>query len=226
MLANALEYRFDTGELKGHTLGNLLIAGLTEFCGDFVAALDETARLLGACGRVLPATSVPVVLKAVDVHSFGIPTQVEGQVQIAATTRILEVSHLPENPPVEAGVIKALQDADQIVIGPGSLYTSVLAVVGIPTIRESLVGSNAQTVYVANLRTQVPETANYDVGAHVRALLAHGIKPDTVLCDSTHIALGDIPCNFINTALAADELPGSHDPVKLATALKDLLNSQ
>ncbi|MDQ3643264.1 MAG: YvcK family protein, partial [Actinomycetota bacterium] len=165
------EHRFDVGELEGHPVGNLIIAGLATSTGDFIAALAEAGRLLGAAGRVVPATSTPVVLKA---EAGGNP--VEGQVAVAGTRHISRVSIVPPDaePPAEA--LDALSRAEQIVLGPGSLYTSVLAVVAVPALRAALADSSARKVYVCNLRHQVPETEGYDVAAHVEALSAHGLE--------------------------------------------------
>src|SRR5687768_16209156 len=128
-LAAAFEHRFD----DGHALGNLLIAGLTASTGSFIAALHEAARLLDARGTVLPATTDPVVLKAV--ADCG---EVEGQVNVASAGRIAHVSVVPPDaaPPPEA--LEAIDRADQLLLGPGSLFTSVLAVVAVPALRQAL----------------------------------------------------------------------------------------
>ncbi|HUJ67582.1 MAG TPA: gluconeogenesis factor YvcK family protein, partial [Acidimicrobiales bacterium] len=132
--ARAFEYRFPSGDLEGHALGNLIIAGLANVTGDFGEALDQASRLVAASGRVLPATAVPVVLKA-DVAG----TEVVGQVNVSsAPGPIGSVSIVPPDAPVSDEVVAALVEADQIVIGPGSLFTSVLAVCAVPTIRDVL----------------------------------------------------------------------------------------
>src|SRR5687768_10262566 len=131
-LAAAFEHRFD----DGHALGNLVIAALTAATGSFVAALAEAGRLLGATGTVLPATVDPVVLKAVAEAG-----EVEGQVNVAKTRRIAYVGIVPPDahPPQEA--LDAVADADQLVLGPGSLFTSVLATATVPAIRDALAAS-------------------------------------------------------------------------------------
>jgi len=207
--AEALEHRFGdgAGELSGHALGNLVIAGLAEATGDFVAALDEVGRLVVAHGRVLPATCEPVVLKA---EVEGDTDDVEGQVAVENSHRISRVSLVPDDPPAPADVIAAIAAADQIVIGPGSLYTSVLAAVAVPDVRAALAASAAMKVYVCNLRPQIPETAGYTVDDHVRALHEHGVEADVVVAHSDDRPLA-----------TADGT--AHDPVLLAQALADLV---
>ena len=184
-LAVAFGHRFTEEELAGHSLGNLILAGLMDGAGDPVAALDEACRLLGVTGRVLPTTTEPVVLKAE--ADCG---QVTGQVAVNGTDHIHRVSLVPSDPPAPREAVAALEEADQIVLGPGSLFTSVLAAVAVPDIREGINRSSASCVYVCNLRPQAPETDRFDVGMHVDALLAHGVEIDCVVCDSAGIAVG------------------------------------
>ncbi|MDA8355230.1 MAG: YvcK family protein [Actinomycetota bacterium] len=223
VLARAFEHRFDTsarpGELAGHALGNLVLAGLIEATGGLVAGIDAAAELLGAAGRVLPATTEKVTLKAMSDRG-----EVNGQVAVAATASIRRVSLVPEgaSPPPEA--LSALADADQVVIGPGSLYTSVLAAAAVRGIGDALASSSAQKVYVCNLRPQTPETAGYDVAAHVAALREHGVEVDLVLWDSNAgLALGSLDLPVLDVPLAG---PNGlvHDPARLANALAGLLS--
>jgi uncharacterized cofD-like protein len=202
VLGEMFEHRF-TGGLEGHALGNLVIAALAQRVG-FRAAIDELARWLSVPARVLPATEEPVELVAVTGDGI-----VHGQVAIQQSTEIKRVSLEPSDPKADADAVAAIDVADQIVIGPGSLFTSVLATLAVPGIRAAVATSPAQVVYVCNLRPQVPETSGYDPDAHVRALLDHGIEPDVVI----HPAL----------ALAPDGR--AHDPKKLAGRLVALLGS-
>lgn len=215
MWAAAFEHRFEGGELDGHAVGNLVIAGLTAATGDFVAALDEAGRALGAVGRVLPATTTPVVLKA-----DAAAGEVQGQVQVARTGRISTVGLVPPDPQPPAAAIEAIEAADQVVLGPGSLFTSVLAVVAVPGIRDALQGTGARKVYVCNLRPQVPETEGYDVAAHVEALTAHGVDVDLVLCDSAQLPVGMLQTPCVDRRLARGS---GHDPELLAEALAGLV---
>ena len=215
----AFEHRFDAGELEGHAFGNLVIAGLADATGDFSAALEEAGRLLGAVGRVVPATVEPVVLKAV---VRGATDAVQGQVAVGNASRIVGVSLVPADPRPPPAALEALADADQVVIGPGSLFTSVLAAVAVPALRDALAATRARKVYVCNLREQHPETTGYDVAAHVRALSAHGLDVDVVLYDPGALPVGLLMVPGIEVPLARpDGL--AHDPVPLAAALSDLV---
>ena len=217
VLASAFGHRFTEEELAGHSLGNLILAGLMDATGDPVAALDEACRLLGVTGRVLPTTTEPVVLKAQADCGF-----VTGQVAVNGTDHIRAVSLVPADPPAPVAAVEALAAADQIILGPGSLFTSVLAAVAVPGIRDGINASSAQRVYVCNLRPQAPETASFDVSMHVAALVAHGVEVDRVVCDSSGIDVGEPVVPVVDVALARPN-GLAHDPAKLAATLADLL---
>ena len=223
--AEALEHRFgaDAGELGGHALGNLVIGGLAEATGEFVAALDEVGRLVGAVGRVLPATTEAVVLKAeVAVVGFDHPGEVEGQVAVERHGRISRVSLVPADPSAPAAAVEAITDADQVVLGPGSLYTSVLAAAVVPGIRRAIAESSGRVVYVCNLRPQLPETAGYTAADHVEALRAHGVEPDVVVLHRGGLEPGDLDLEVVEIPVARAD-GGAHDPRLLARALADLV---
>jgi uncharacterized cofD-like protein len=217
ILAEAFQHRFDGEDLAGHALGNLVLAGLVEATGSVQRGLDEAGRLRGAFGRVVPAAREPVVLKAaVD------GGEIEGQSVVALTSHIDRVSLVPDDPGAAAEAVEALARADQIVIGPGSLFTSVLAAAIVPGIAAALRRARAPRIYEANLRPQRRETDGYDVAAHVAALAAHGIDVDRVVADPEAIVLGDVPVPVTVAALAkANGL--AHDPAKLAKALSGLV---
>ncbi len=218
-LARALDYRFGEGELAGHALGNLLLVGLIQTAGGLVAGVDAAADLLGAVGRVLPATTEQVTLKA-EVGGG----EVNGQVAVASSAAIRRVSLVPEDcvPPPEA--LTALAEADQIVIGPGSLYTSILAAAAVPGVAKAISSSPAQRVYVCNLWPQIPETEGYDVADHLLALEEHGIEVDVVLWDSSAGVAGPAegPGRVVDRPLSGPN-GRVHDPGRLAAALADLL---
>jgi len=217
-LALAFERRFGEGELAGHVLGNLILTGLIDATGDLVLGVREAAQLLGAHGDVLPATTEPVVLKAESALGT-----VAGQVAVMGTGDIRTVSLVPGDAHPPPLAVERIAEADQVVIGPGSLYTSVLAAVAVKGIAEAVASSKAQVVYVCNLRPQVPETAGYDLAAHVEALNRHNVAVDVVLCDSiqgmgigaTEITVRDLPLTGENALV--------HSPAKLAQALAGLL---
>lgn len=200
--ARAFEHRFDSGELQGHALGNLVIAGLAATTGSFVAALSEVGRMVGATGRVLPATELPVVLKADSYDG-----EVEGQLAVSQHGRIRRVALVPPDAPATRESVEAVKAADQIVLGPGSLYTSVLAALVVRDLGAAVAEVREKVVYVANLRPQEPETSGYGLDEHVAALRAHGIDPGAV-----------IPPEGM-----ADASGAAHDPIPLAAALRELV---
>lgn len=217
----AFEHRFTIPELDGHAFGNLVIAGVAEVCGDFGAAIAEAGKLVGAVGAVYPATTQAVVLKA---DAMG--HSVEGQVAVAGAAGISSVSIVPPDAEPPPAALAALAAADQVVVGPGSLYTSVLAVVAVPRICDALAATPGRKIYVCNLREQVPETQGYDVADHLAALAAHGLEVDVVLCDPGGPALGDLPPNIdVVTEPLARPHGLSHDPALLGAALARLLPS-
>ena len=220
---SAFEHRFDAGELQGHAFGNLVLAGLAASTGDFEHALAEAGRLLGAVGRVVPATTEPVVLKAVvrgpDGNGRG---SITGQVAVVGSEGITGVSLVPADAQAPEAALAALAQADQVVIGPGSLFTSVLAVVVVPAVRDALATTPGRKVYVCNLRPQLPETAGYDVAAHVDALRAHGLDIDVVLCHPDSLPVGRLDVECVERPVARPDGMG-HDPALLAAALQELV---
>jgi uncharacterized cofD-like protein len=217
LLAIAFARRFGEEELAGHSLGNLVLAGLIDAAQDPIAGIDEACRLLGVKGRILPATTDPVVLKA-DADGG----QVAGQVAVMGTGGIRHVSLVPEDPVAPAAAVEALLAADQIILGPGSLFTSTLAAAAVPGIRDAIQRSSATTVYVCNLHPELPETAAFDVGMHLEALAGHDIKVDVAVCDPTRIPFGKPMCRILEAPLARPN-GRAHDPVKLAAALAGLV---
>jgi uncharacterized cofD-like protein len=219
----AFEHRFDAGELQGHAFGNLVLAGLAASTGDFEQALAEAGRLLGAVGRVVPATTEPVVLKAV-IRGAGDDGagSITGQVAVAGSAGIAGVSLVPADARAPQAALDALAAADQVVLGPGSLFTSVLAVVAVPDVREALARTPGRKVYVCNLRPQLPETEGYDVAAHVDALRAHGLDIDVVLCQPDSLPMGILDVECVQRPVAQPDGTG-HDPALLAAALEALL---
>jgi uncharacterized cofD-like protein len=199
--SKAFEHRFREGELEGHALGNLVLVGLTETLGSFPDALDEAGRLLKAVGRVVPATVEPVVLKAELAEPAMTGEMVEGQVAVANSRGIRRVELVPADVAATPDAVDAILAADQVVYAPGSLYTSVLPVLCVAGLRDSIAATPAQVVQVANLRPQVPETSGMDVADHLAAVLAHGARVDRLLYDT-----GDgLPVDHARLAALADE---------------------
>jgi uncharacterized cofD-like protein len=219
----AFEHRFRAGELEGHALGNLMLVGLIETLGDLGAAIDEMAQLLHTVGRVVPATQGPVSLTA----EVG-EARITGQVAIAeAGAPIRDVRLDPPDAAAPPSAIDAIERADQIVIAPGSLYTSIVAVLCVPALRDAIRAASAPVVQVANLRTE-HETGGLDGTAHLAVVRDHGGRVDTFLYDATHglavdpAAVEALGAKAVPAAIA--ETAGSgHDPQQLAQALADLL---
>ncbi|HLF41709.1 MAG TPA: 2-phospho-L-lactate transferase CofD family protein, partial [Acidimicrobiia bacterium] len=223
---DAFEHRFAGGELDGHALGNLVIVGLAQVLGDFGRALEEAGRLLSCVGRVLPATTDPVILKA-DTGSAG--REVEGQVAVSSSTEpIRRVRIVPEDAKAHPEAVTAIELADQVVLAPGSLFTSLMPVLCVPAIREALNGARGRIVAVCNLRPQVPETLGLDATDHLRAVLDHGARVDAFLyqegglLDADEAAIRDLGIVPVAADVAA---PNGlvHDPAKLAKALEALV---
>jgi uncharacterized cofD-like protein len=215
--ARAFEYRFESGELEGHAFGNLVIAGLAASTGDFTTALTEAGRLVQAAGRVLPATAGPVVLKA-DVAGEEVVGQVRVQDAFGPKSRVSLVP-ADADPPDDA--VAAITQADQVILGPGSLYTSVLAVTAVGALRAALASRTGGRIYICNLRPQVPETSGFDVAAHVRALRDHGVEVDMVIHDPSWMPTGTLDMPVIEAAVGRpDGL--AHDSERLAAVLEQL----
>ena len=180
--------------------------------------MRAAAELLGAVGDVLPATVERVTLKA---ESDG--GQVAGQVAVSRADNIQTVSLVPGDAGPPQLAIDRILAADQIVIGPGSLFTSVLAAAAVEGIAEALARSRGQRVYVCNLRPQQPETAGFDVAAHLDALSRHNVTVDVVLCDTSQgMPLGDLGISALDIPLTGGNAL-VHSPIRLAHALASLL---
>ncbi len=220
-----LQYRFREGELAGHPLGNLLIAALADIHGDLVAALHEVAVLAGARGRVLPVSRRALTLKA----RVGEKTMT-GQVAIATSGGpIAQVWVEPDEPALE-DALDAVAGADLVLLGPGSLYTSVLATLVVGDLAAA-VSSAPRAVYIMNLREQPGETPGMAPRDYLRALQEHcpGLRPAAILAHAGKAngpkPLIVDPAEFAPTPVVEADLAsgGVHDPDRLAAALKSLL---
>jgi uncharacterized cofD-like protein len=171
LIADIFQYRFDAGDgLNGHAIGNLVLTALADVTNDFPRAVEMAARVVGARGTVLPATSELVTL----IGELADGRVVSGETAIAsAGGRILRVSLLPERPRCVAAVYDAIVRADMIVAGPGSLYTSILPPLLVPDVSSAIVASRAKRLLVANLMTEPGETAGYSVLEHVLTIERH-----------------------------------------------------
>lgn len=187
LIIDMFQHRFNTrNELSGHSLGNLIIAALTSITGDFVQAVKEMSRVLNVHGKVLPAANQSVVLHA----EMADGTLVSGESKIPATGKEIKrvfltpqvIKPLPET-------IQSIHEADLIVIGPGSLYTSILPNLLVPGLGEEVCNAKARKVYICNLMTQPGETTGFTASRHVKALYEHMNCPfvDTILVNNKEI---------------------------------------
>lgn len=224
--ARVFDHRFAAGELDGHALGNLVLVGLAEVTGNWEHALEIAGHTLGIIGQVLPATSEPVVLKAtVD------GGEVEGQVAVQnSPDRIRHIALVPADAPSPRAVTLAIEHADQVVLAPGSLFTSLLPALAAKDVHRALAATDVPIVSVVNLGPQVPETLGLDVADHVRAILDAGVRVDRVLVDPrARLALDPEALAALGVECTAAEVArpdvAAHAPAKLASALSALLQS-
>ncbi|OZM78240.1 uridine diphosphate-N-acetylglucosamine-binding protein YvcK [Pseudonocardia sp. MH-G8] len=249
-----VQHRFGgTGALAGHAVGNLLLAGLMEVLGDPVAALDEVAALLGLRGRVLPMSCDPLDIEAEvsglgggpKVTGSGSPdgALIRGQVAVASTPgRVQRVWLRPDRPRACPEAVEAVRNADVLLLGPGSWFTSVLPHLLVPELREALITSPARRIVVLNLAPEPGETAGFSPEQHLAVLSQHApaLRVDAVIAD---VAAVPVPERLHRTA-AAVLAPGGrvhlapvaaadpadpemtvprHDPKALADALGAVL---
>lgn len=171
MLAQVLAYRFKTGNgLAGHSLGNLILAAMHDITGDFATGVKELSKVLAVRGRVLPSTTEAVVLKALMADG----NIVSGESNIPKAKQTIErvfIEPADAKPLDEA--IEAIEQADAILIGPGSLYTSLLPSLMVKALREKIIASQALKIFVCNVMTQPGETDNYAVSDHLQAISNH-----------------------------------------------------
>ncbi|MCU5745849.1 YvcK family protein [Staphylococcus sp. SQ8-PEA] len=181
VLKQLFQYRFKEDQVEGHSLGNLLIAAMTNITDDFGHAVKELSKILSIKGQVIPSTNSSVSLKA----EMEDGELVYGESNIPKRNkRIKRVFLEPEDVEPMEEAIQAIEEADLIVLGPGSLYTSVISNLCVKGISEALVRSSAPKLYVTNVMTQSGETNHYTASDHLRALYEHVGEPfiDYVIC--------------------------------------------
>lgn len=240
LLTQVFQYRFASGAgLNGHTLGNLLITALTDITGSFEEAVAETGRVLAVKGQVMPSTLHDVRLVAdVQLPDQSKEVVIKGESRISQMGgRVNRVWLEPNNPLAFPPALQAILNADLIIIGPGSLYTSILPNLLVPDLAEAIRASRAMKFYICNLASQPGETDHYTCGDHVKTVekyLGEGIL-DTVVCNGNFD--GELPetVNWIQPEpelnqshpiyqadLANKENPWRHDSNKLAQVIMDL----
>jgi len=247
VMQRLLGYRFPDGRLAGQAFGNLLLAALTGISDSFDEAVTRMSQVLAITGRILPVTNADVQLEA----TFENGTSVRGESKIFAfkkeqDCRIRCVRLLPEDPPVLPAALEAIGRAEVVLLGPGSLYTSVIPNLLVPGVSEAIRASKALKVYVCNIMTQDGETEGMTAADHVSALLEHGGRGllDVCLCNSQTLspellarysaedaepmrvdrgALEALGVELVSRPLADEESGyARHSPAKLAQAVLDL----
>jgi uncharacterized cofD-like protein len=237
--ARVLQHRFgSSGPMDEHAVGNLLIVALWELLGDHVDGLAWVARLLGAQGTVLPMSVAPIDITATVRGALAEAPEalstVRGQVEVASTSgQVVTVDLSPTNPPACPEAVAAVAEADWVVLGPGSWYTSVIPHLLVPDLREALVSAPARRAVTLNLAPQPGETEGWSPEAHLEVLgsYAPDLKLDVVLADrqavTDHEGLRAVVASFgadlVVAELAVGDGTPRHDPVKLANAYASFL---
>lgn len=229
---DAMQHRFvSDGDLDGHALGNLLIVTMWDMLSDTIEGLDWVARLLNCHGRVLPMAAVPMDIEATIIND-GHHSRVRGQARVAlAAGEVHDITLIPDDPPVYDEVIDAVMNADAVVLGPGSWYTSVIPHLLVAPLAQALRDTPARRIVVMNLEAR-NETEGLTVSDHLRALYTYApdMRFDVVIADPS--ALDDDDLDEAAARVGADVLlrqvragDGSsrHDPLRLAAALRDAL---
>jgi uncharacterized cofD-like protein len=246
LMTRLFEYRFKGGALDGHAFGNLFIASLTGVTGDLELAVKEVSKVLKIRGRVLPTTGHDVVLAA----EFADGRTIEGESNItAARGKIRRVSLRPAEVYPLPDVLEAINEADLIVVGPGSLYTSVIPNLLVHGIADAIRESQTPCVYICNVMTQPGETDGYSAADHVRAIHAHAGGPlfSYVIVNSQpptnralldrYAAQGSVPVDPslaelealglspVDVPLMSEQELLRHDPVRLARAVLQAISA-
>ncbi|GAA1874280.1 gluconeogenesis factor YvcK family protein [Lapillicoccus jejuensis] len=238
---DVLQHRFaGEGALAGHALGNLLIVSLWDLLGDTVGGLDLVGRLLNSRGRVLPMAAVPLAIEAEVLGPDGAVHTVHGQHRVAtARGQVRAVRLLPEDPECPPETLQAVQDADWVVLGPGSWFTSVLPHVLVPSLREALATTRARKLLNLNLELHTDETKGYRASDHLASLARHapGLTLDVVLADPSCLgddgdpraaraeleaAARELGAELVVSTVSRTSHRGQHDSLRLAAAYRDV----
>lgn len=245
LIEEMFQHRFKTSnELSGHSLGNLILAAMTSITGNFVHAIQEMSKVLNVHGKVLPAANQSVVLKA----EMEDGTIISGESKIPYSgKKIKRVFLTPDKIRPLPETIHAIRQADLIIIGPGSLYTSILPNLLVPKLGKEVCRSHAKKVYICNLMTQAGETHGYTASDHVQAIYDHMDCAflDTILINNVEIPkdvqlrynkelahpvqydlhrLSELGLEVVHADIAVLEHGAlRHDPKKVAEILYNLL---
>lgn len=205
MVTDLFRYRFSEGEgLLGHSFGNLFLAAMTGITGNFDRAIKESSRVLNIKGRVLPATLETVRLRA----TLEDGTELHGETEISKSTQpISDIALEPRHAAPLPEVLEAIAEADAIILGPGSLYTSILPNLLVDGVAAAIARSAAPKIYICNVMTQPGETDDFSASKHVSVLQAHA--GDRV-CDSVIVNL-EPPQRLLETYAEGGQMPVEPD---------------
>jgi uncharacterized cofD-like protein len=243
LMEKLFQYRFNAGSLKGHSFGNLFLAAMTEILGDFELAIKESSKVLAVSGQVLPSTLSDIILAA----EFEDGTVIKGESQIPRMGRkIKRIRIVPEDAKPLPEALEAIERADAVILGPGSLYTSILPNLLIKDLADAVRNSRAKKIFVVNVMTQPGETDGYTAFDHVKTIMEHAggnlIEyvivnaekiPDHLLlkyladgacpvaCDEENIK--KLGCKVIYGELLGFADVVRHDPIKLAKVIMDII---
>ena len=235
VMQQLMDYRFSSdGQLDGHSFGNMLIAALSGIGGDFSRAVEIAGELLAIRGRVIPSTTTDVTLIATTEAG----ETLTGESNVArASGRITSLSLCPPNPQAHPGAVAALLEADLVIIGPGSLYTSIVPNLLIPGIADAVAESKALKVYVCNVAEEPRQTIGYSVQDHadvvrhytgtesLHAVIANSNVPDAPTPAGLNFIRPERPWSDGSVLIESDVLDQSatarHDPEKLALSVAD-----
>lgn len=240
---DALQHRFPgKGPMGGHALGNLIIAGLWDSLGDPIKGLDMVGRLLSARGRVLPMSMQPLridaTVRGTDPEKPEEVQEVTGQVAVAQTPgQVLNLRLFPGPPQPCKEAVDAVLDADWVILGPGSWFTSVMPHLLVPDLLDALVMTKAKRMLALNVQMDTGETAGFSASDHLEVLRAHApaLHLDAVLADPGVIGDDERALHALETSAAAlgaevvykhvadPDTAGVHDTLRLATAYRDVM---
>lgn len=239
------QYRFGGGIMGGHSFGNLFITAIASITGSFEEGLKQTGKILAVHGEVLPSTLTSVTLCADVVSDSGEMPEVCGESRIpGAGGRIVRAYLRPKSPPAYPEAIKAILEADAVVVGPGSLYTSILPNLLVPDIARAIRVAPGKKIYVCNVATQKGETEGFSLADHVEVINDHlGFQPFHWVIANDNFSqerrlgsgvsfvrpedgkLQELDAKVWFSDLVDDEMPWRHDPLKLAEAIVSLLDA-
>jgi uncharacterized cofD-like protein len=235
--SDLFQHRFAAGPLSGHAVGNLVLVGLSSVLGSEIGALDLCARLLGIKGRVLPMTleRIEIVAQVTGLLSdLDAPSEVRGQHEVTTTKgTVRSVDLEPAHPSACPEAITAVSVCDYVVLGPGSLFTSVFPHLLVPQLRDAIMESSAEVIFCLNLTAQTGETTGFSPEAHLDALSEHfpDLRIDHVLADTSVLdrdglmaTATKLGARVLFAPVASEANAAKHDPLALASAYGSLMS--